>query len=54
MTNSLWDLWLPFRHATRQELLLNAIGLVACVGAGAVQPLMNIPFGSVGHLHVAH
>lgn len=35
------------RYTTTQERCLNIIGLAACMGAGAVQPLMNIPFGQV-------
>lgn len=44
---ALQDVLVPFRYATRTEIILNTLGLVGCIGAGAVQPLMNIPFGSI-------
>ena len=44
---ALQEVLVPFRYATRTELVLNTLGLVGCIAAGAVQPLMNIPFGSV-------
>lgn len=36
-----------FRFATKFDLLLNFIGLVAAAAAGAAQPLMTIVFGSL-------
>ncbi|KAH9038538.1 P-loop containing nucleoside triphosphate hydrolase protein [Lactarius pseudohatsudake] len=36
-----------FRFSTRSELILNAIGLVAAVVAGAAQPLMSLLFGNL-------
>ncbi|KAH9174816.1 P-loop containing nucleoside triphosphate hydrolase protein [Lactarius sanguifluus] len=36
-----------FRFSTRFELILNAIGLVAAVAAGAAQPLMSLLFGNL-------
>jgi hypothetical protein len=36
-----------FRHATRMEKALNVVGLLACMVAGAAQPIMNLPFGKV-------
>ena len=44
---ALQEILVPFRYATHTELVLNTLGLMGCIGAGAVQPLMNIPFGSV-------
>ncbi|EKD05540.1 hypothetical protein A1Q2_00154 [Trichosporon asahii var. asahii CBS 8904] len=38
---------LLLRQTTVSERLLLIVGLVACMGAGAVQPLMNLPFGAV-------
>ncbi|KAJ7288261.1 P-loop containing nucleoside triphosphate hydrolase protein [Mycena rebaudengoi] len=36
-----------FKFATKFELTLNAIGLVAAISAGAAQPLMTILFGNL-------
>lgn len=36
-----------FRYSTKFELFLDAIGLVAAVGAGGAQPLMSILFGNL-------
>lgn len=36
-----------FRFSTRLELILNAVGLVAAVAAGASQPLMSLLFGNL-------
>ncbi|KAM0787890.1 hypothetical protein ACM66B_003940 [Microbotryomycetes sp. NB124-2] len=36
-----------FRYATKFELALNALGLVAAIVSGATQPLMTVVFGSL-------
>lgn len=38
-------LWRMFRFATRNELILNAIGVVLAIAVGAAQPLMTLIFG---------
>lgn len=37
----------PLAWATRSERIINLVGLLASIMAGAAQPLMNIPFGQV-------
>ncbi|KDN47175.1 hypothetical protein K437DRAFT_101591 [Tilletiaria anomala UBC 951] len=40
--------WLgPMAWATGPEQLMNLVGLIAAIMAGATQPLMNIPFGQI-------
>ncbi|KAF9242528.1 P-loop containing nucleoside triphosphate hydrolase protein [Melanogaster broomeanus] len=36
-----------FRYSTRFEILIDAIGLIAAVAAGAAQPLMSLLFGNL-------
>ncbi|KIY44784.1 multidrug resistance protein 1 [Fistulina hepatica ATCC 64428] len=42
-----------FRYATKSELLLNGIGLLAAAAAGAAQPLMTLLFGRLVQNFVA-
>ncbi|KAF8585704.1 P-loop containing nucleoside triphosphate hydrolase protein [Ramaria rubella] len=42
-----------FRFATRRELFINFIGLIAAAGAGAAQPLLALVFGKLTNAFVA-